>query len=139
MHLNSFYPVICTDWVAETAAFYTHYFGFESVFEADWYVSLKRAGEPVYELGILEAAHASLPEGKRSAVAGLILNFEVEDVDAEYRRLVEEAGLSVVYPLTSEEFGQRHFMLSDPSGILIDVITMIPFSGEFAGFEVEQH
>ena len=41
MEISSFYPVILTDQVAATAAFYTEHFGFEKVFEMDWYVSLK--------------------------------------------------------------------------------------------------
>ncbi|PFN00621.1 glyoxalase/bleomycin resistance/extradiol dioxygenase family protein, partial [Bacillus cereus] len=29
-------------------------------------------------------------------------------------------------PLRNEEFGQRHFITSDPNGVLIDIITIIP-------------
>ena len=35
--------------------------------------------------------------------------------------------------LKDEAFGQRHFIISDPAGVLIDVITPIPMTGEFAG------
>jgi uncharacterized glyoxalase superfamily protein PhnB len=138
MDLSSFYPVICTDRVAETASFYIKYFDFEVVFEVDWYASLKRDGDPAYELAILDASHDSLPFGKRYSVSGLLLNFEVADVDAEYRRLVEHGGLEPLLRLRDEEFGQRHFILEDPAGVLIDVIKMIPFSGKFADAEVAQ-
>ncbi|MFI0799363.1 hypothetical protein [Amycolatopsis lurida] len=64
---------------------------------------------------------------------GLLLNFEVEDVDAEHRRLVVDAGLPEALSLRSEDFGQRHFIVADPNGVLIDVIQEIPPTGDFAG------
>ncbi|MFI6026815.1 VOC family protein [Amycolatopsis magusensis] len=130
MKLSSFYPVLCTEAVAATRDFYVTHFGFEVVFDSGWYVSLRREGG--HELGIVDHTHPSVPEGSRRPVAGLILNFEVDDVDAEHRRLVEEAGLTPTLPLRSEEFGQRHFILTDPAGVLVDVITEIEPSAEFA-------
>ncbi|MCC3377755.1 glyoxalase/bleomycin resistance/extradiol dioxygenase family protein, partial [Cohnella sp. REN36] len=44
MKVSSFYPVILTDQVITTTAFYEDHFGCEKVFEADWYVSLKMPG-----------------------------------------------------------------------------------------------
>jgi catechol 2,3-dioxygenase-like lactoylglutathione lyase family enzyme len=133
VNLSSFYPVICTDRVADTHDFYTTHFGFEIVFEADWYVSLRRPGTPAYELAILDATHSSLPAGFHKQVSGLLLNFEVDDVDAEYERLVTQNGLEALIPLRDEVFGQRHFIVADPSGVLVDIITEIPPSDEFAG------
>lgn len=63
----------------------------------------------------------------------MLLDFEVEDVDAEYQRLVRDAGLPERLSLRSEDFGQRHFILQAPDGVLIDVITPIRMAGEFAG------
>ncbi|WP_129664718.1 VOC family protein [Phytoactinopolyspora endophytica] len=132
MKLSSFYPVIATENVEASRDFYVEHFGFTVVFEVDWYVSLRRDGDPAYELAILDATHPTIPEGYRKPVAGLLLNFEVDDVDAEHRRLVDGAGLTPALPLRSEDFGQRHFIVTDPSGVLIDVITEIPPSEEFA-------
>ena len=131
MQIASFYPVLCTDQVAATRDFYVGLFGFEVVFDADWYVSLRRDGEPAYELAILDAGHATLPAGYRQTVGGLLLNFEVDDVDAEYQRLVTDGGHTPVLPLRSEDFGQRHFIIADPAGSLVDVITEIPPSDAF--------
>ncbi|OKK01565.1 VOC family protein [Amycolatopsis sp. CB00013] len=130
MRLTSFYPVLMTEKIAETRDFYRDHFGFELTFEADWYVSLKR-GE--WELAILAPGHETIPGGAGKPVQGLLLNFEVEDVDAEHRRLVGAAGLPEALSLRSEEFGQRHFIVADPNGVLIDVIQEIPPTGEFAG------
>lgn len=127
--MTSFYPVLMSNDVATAAAFYTRHFGFEETFAAEWYVSLKR---DQWEIAILAYDHTTIPEGFRTPVTGILLNFEVEDVDAEYERLVNSAGLLERLPIRSENFGQRHFIIEAPDGVLIDVITPIPMSGEFA-------
>ena len=132
MELASFYPVIGTSRLRESLEFYTRHFGFEVTFEADWYVSLQRAGSPSYELALLDPTHPTVPEGYRRPVQGLLLNFEVADVDAEWERLVVRGGLTPELELRSETFGQRHFIVADPSGVLIDVITPIPPGAEYA-------
>lgn len=132
MNLTGFYPVIGTHRIAESQAFYTEQLGFETTFAADWYVSLKHSEQPHFELALLQPDHPTVPEGFRTAAAGMLLNFEVADVDAQYRRLVVEGGHRPVLDIRSEDFGQRHFIITDPNGILIDVITMIPPQGEFA-------
>ncbi|MFJ7126160.1 VOC family protein [Streptomyces sp. NPDC098101] len=131
--LSGFYPVLATGDVAASRDFYTRHFGFEVTFEADWYVSLRRPDAPQYELTLLDHAHPTVPEGHRAALrGGLLLNFEVGDVDAEHRRLVAGAGLPEVLSLRTEEFGQRHFVVAAPDGVLIDVITVVPPGEEYA-------
>ncbi|GAA2867141.1 VOC family protein [Nonomuraea rubra] len=129
MRLSSFYPVICTAKVAESRDFYVRLFGFEATFEADWYVSLRRGP---HELALLDHTHPTLPAAYRRPVTGLLLNVEVDDVDAEWGRLVEGEGLVPELALRDEDFGQRHFIVADPNGVLVDVITPIAPSGEFA-------
>ncbi|MFE4371290.1 VOC family protein [Streptomyces sp. NPDC056835] len=131
--LTSFYPVICTSKIQRSRDFYTGLMGFETTFEADWYVSLRRPGAQPYELALLDYDHPTLPAAYRTPVRGLLLNFEVADVDAEWERLVVREGLTAELELRSEDFGQRHFIVADPNGVLIDVITPIPPTGEYDG------
>ncbi|MCG7523533.1 VOC family protein [Streptomyces sp. OfavH-34-F] len=131
MKLTGFYPVIGTAKLRESHAFYTRLLGFETTFEADWYVSLRRPEAPGYELALLDHTHPTVPAGHRVPAQGLLLNFEVEDVDAEWDRLVTAEGLPPVLELRSEDFGQRHFIVSDPNGVLIDVITPITPTEEY--------
>jgi catechol 2,3-dioxygenase-like lactoylglutathione lyase family enzyme len=131
MNVKSLYPVICTSNIQASKQFYLQHFPFEISFEADWYVSLKTKTEPVFELALLEARHETLPEAYRKSISGgLLLNFEVENVDATYEDF-KTAGLPIYLELRSETFGQRHFITSDPNNILIDVIQVIPYSEEF--------
>lgn len=131
MKTTSYYPVILTRDVAGTAAFWREHFRFETRFESDWYVHLQSREDESVNLAILEGTHETIPEPGRGRVAGLILNFEVEDADAEYQR-ARAAGLPILLDLRDEEFGQRHFITSDPNGVLIDVIKPIPPSSAFA-------
>jgi catechol 2,3-dioxygenase-like lactoylglutathione lyase family enzyme len=139
--LTSFYPVLCTARLQESRDFYTGLLGFETTFEADWYVSLRRPGvagpdggpgAPSYELALVDHTHPTVPQAYRNPVRGLLLNFEVLDVDAEWERLVVRAGLRPELTLRSEDFGQRHFIVVDPNGVLIDVITPIAPAAEYA-------
>ena len=123
--------MICTSRLQESRDFYTGLLGFTTTFEADWYVSLRHGSLP-YELALLDDNHPTLPVGYRAPVQGLLLNIEVEDVDAEWERLVVRERLRPVLELRSEDFGQRHFIVADPNGVLIDVVTPIEPTGEFA-------
>ena len=135
MRTTSYYPVILTRDVAGTAAFYRRHLGFEAAFEADWYVHLT-AEDGRRNLAVLDHRHETIPELAREPVAGMILNFEVEDVDVVHARMAA-AGLVILTPLRDEPFGQRHFITADPNGVLIDVVTPIPPAPEFAALYSE--
>jgi catechol 2,3-dioxygenase-like lactoylglutathione lyase family enzyme len=131
MKLASYYPVIAAADPAETRDFYVRHFGFVAAFDSGWYVHLLRPDDRSVNLGIVAAGHDSVPVGHRNAVQGLLLNFELDDVDAEYERL-KAAGVPILLPLRDEAWGQRHFIAADPNGVMIDVIKPIPPSPEFA-------
>lgn len=130
MKCTQYYPVIQTEDVKATKSFYVDHFRFKVSFDADWYCHLQSSEDPGINLAILKGDHETIPTEGRRTVGGLILNFEVEDVDAEFQR-VHDAGLPILKALTDEAFGQRHFITRDPNGVLIDVIKPIPPVGEF--------
>ncbi len=130
MKSTSYYPVILTKDVQATCRFYVEYFRFASKFESDWYVHLQSNEDERVNLAILDCHHDTVPEMAKSPVSGLILNFEVEDVDKEYQR-VKANNLPMILDIQDEDFGQRHFIIADPNGVLIDIIKPIPPSAEF--------
>ncbi|HYW57854.1 MAG TPA: VOC family protein [Polaromonas sp.] len=130
MKISSYYPVLMARDVAATAAFYQDHFGFAPLFTSDWYVHLQSTTHRWVNLAIVEGQHPTIPEAGRGYANGLVLNFEVEDPDAEYARL-QAAGLPMMLSLRDEAFGQRHFIVADPNGVLIDVIKPIPPTGEY--------
>jgi catechol 2,3-dioxygenase-like lactoylglutathione lyase family enzyme len=130
MKCTQYYPVIMTDRVAETARFYVEHFRFQPVFETDWYVHLESKEDASVNLAVLSGDHKTIPEVGRGRVSGLLINFEVDDVDEEYARATR-SGLPIVLTLRDETFGQRHFITADPNGVLLDVIKLIPPTEEF--------
>lgn len=128
MSVTSFYPVLMSGDVPAAASFYRDIIGFETTFEADWYVSL-RLGD--FELAILAHDHPTVPAGYGALPKGVIVNLEVDDVDAVHRRLAEKPDVKIVLPLRDEDFGQRHFIVAAPDGVLLDVIQPTPPSDDY--------
>lgn len=130
MRVASYYPVLGTNDVEGTVAFYRNLFGFVPAFEADWYVHLTLPEQPSVNLAILDCSHESVPTHGRAVARGILLNFEMEDVDAEYQR-IRGAGATVLLPLRDEPWGQRHFIVEGPDGVMIDVIKNIEPSKDY--------
>jgi catechol 2,3-dioxygenase-like lactoylglutathione lyase family enzyme len=133
VRLTSFYPVLCSSDVESARRFYTGLFDFEVTFATDWYVSLRRELDFPSELALLDHTHPTIPEAYRRPPQGVLLNPEVTDVDEEWERLAIREGLTVELGLRTEGFGQRHFIVAGPDGVLIDVITPIAPSPDYAG------
>lgn len=103
-----------TEKLQESKEFYLRHFGFQLVFENDWYVELVT---PARDAGI----SFTLPQreaGEFFNGRGVILSFEVEDADAEYARL-KAAGLSIAQALEDKPWGERSFAVNDPNGLHI--------------------
>jgi uncharacterized glyoxalase superfamily protein PhnB len=122
--VNSYYPVLCVNDVAETANFYKQHFNFEAAFENEWYVHLRMKDTPEVNLAIVDGNHESVPAEWRRTVQGVLINFELEEVDAFYAEL-KASGLEMLLDLRDEPWGQRHFIVNDPAGTMIDVIKVI--------------
>ncbi len=135
MQHRSLFPVIITSALAAARDFYVQHLGFHVVFDADWYVQLHAprvdGGIPL-ELAFMSPDLISQPFLLRPAFngQGMIVTIEVNDVDALYQSL-REAGYEMVLELQDEPWGQRHFLLCDPSGTLLDVVKQIPPASEY--------
>ena len=125
--LKSFYPVLMLDKIREQADFFINFFNFEESFVCDWYISLKN--DNGFELALIDSQHETIPNNYRHMTKGVILNFEVDDVDKIYNSIKDK--VNIVYDIKNEDFGQRHFIVEGPNKILIDVIQPIPPSEEF--------
>lgn len=131
MKLTSYYPVLLSENVTKAAEFYIRHFHFQPLYQADWYVHLQSRDDASVNLGLVAKDHETIPEVGRGRTGGMLLNFEVEEVDMHCVRLQAE-GARIALPLRDEEFGQRHFIVEGPDGVLIDVIRPIPPSAEQA-------
>lgn len=129
--ITSCYPVLASSDVGAAAEFYERHLGFRRLFESDWYVHLQQVQHPEVSLALLDANHETVPADQRTPAKGVLINFEVDDVDAEYARLMDTGG-EVVLSLRDEPWGQRHFILRGPDGVLLDIIKPISPSEQFA-------
>jgi uncharacterized glyoxalase superfamily protein PhnB len=58
------------------------------------------------------------------------VTLEVNDDDLLHQKL-QDAGYEILIGLQDEPWGQRHFLLRDPSGTLLDVVKQIPPTFEY--------
>jgi predicted enzyme related to lactoylglutathione lyase len=83
--------------------------------DMDWIVTLVSPGNPT--------AQISLVRGPTSpSQSQLSLSIEVADVDAAHAQGVAR-GVPIVYPLTTEPWGVRRFHVTDPNGVVINVMS----------------
>jgi catechol 2,3-dioxygenase-like lactoylglutathione lyase family enzyme len=108
-------PNIRTDRPVETRDFLVDLLGFEVAMDMGWVVTLASPTNP--------SAQITIVSGDDMAAPGI--SVEVADVDAVHAKAVER-GFEIAYPLRDEEWGVRRFMLRDPSGTIVNVLSHIP-------------
>ncbi|MEM9068473.1 MAG: VOC family protein [Myxococcota bacterium] len=129
--LNALYPVLGSNKLRESRDFYRALFDLRVSFENDWYISLATETEPHQQIAFVAHDHESVPTESRQLAAGFLVTLEVEDVDALWKR-AQTLTLEPVLSIRDEAWGQRHFIVRDPNGVLVDVVQPIPPSAEFA-------
>ena len=121
MKINASAVSLNVDDVAASARFLTGHFGFTEEMSADDFISLARPDTGM-NVVFLRRGMDMLPEDQRhDHAAGLILAFEVDNLEAELARLQAE-GVTVTMPLRSEEWGERAFQVRDPNGVIIELL-----------------
>jgi len=126
--MNSLFPDICTDHLARSRDFYRDLLGFEVVFENSWYVQMHHPKQPAAQIAFVQRDHDSVPKPYGTRPQGVLVTVELDDVDACHAH-ARALGIEPVYALVSEVWGQRHFMVEDPNGLLVDVVQLIPPPG----------
>ncbi len=108
-----------------SAAFVQEHFGFTEEMAADGFVSLSRP-----DVGFnLIYLRTGLPTFKPAALAGhhadgLLIALVVDDIDAEYDRLIA-AGVDITTPIETEEWGERYFQVTDPCGVVLQLVQWV--------------
>lgn len=117
---------IVTKKIAESKAFYTNNLGFGVIFENDFYLLL-HTPDGTTAISFLLPEHPSQQPifQKPFNGQGVYLTIEVEDVDALYD-VIKKKGLKITIELRDEPWGDRHFAITDPNGIGIDLVKYAP-------------
>lgn len=111
---------LCSMDVQTSKAFYTQLLDFETRYDSDWYVQLCSPHDDGIEFGVIRYDHELVPNEYRRLPSGMYLTFMVPDVNASYARALE-MNLDIIQEPRNEFYGQRRFLVKDPSGCLIDI------------------
>ncbi len=114
------FPLLQVESPSNAARFYTEHFGFEPVFESEWYFQIRCGAQ---EIAFIKTGHHSIPRDRHGDSRHVCLTLEVDDVDSAYARV--KRAMHVVTTPRDEEWGQRHFLGYDPSGIMLDIMAML--------------
>ena len=112
MTINRAVPNIKSERPADTRDFFVDLLGFEVAMDMGWVVTLASPANPSAQVTIIGNDDPAAPG----------ISVEVADVDAVHAKAVEQ-DLEIAYPLRDEEWGVRRFMLREPSGMTVNVLS----------------
>ncbi|WP_029895335.1 VOC family protein [Nocardia brasiliensis] len=108
-----------------SAEFLIEHLGFTEKMSADGFVSLERPNAGMNVIYLRTGLKSFKPANSAgSAGEGLLVVFEVDDIDAEYARLQGE-GVPIETPIETEEWGERYFQMRDPNGIILQLVQWV--------------
>ena len=117
---SSFFVLIVND-LDSAKSFYRDNFGFNIVFENEWYLHL--VSDSGIQVAFMLPNQPSQPDifKKQYDGNGFVLSLEVDDADQAFSQ-ANKNSLDIALELKSEEWGQRHFAIKDPNGVYIDIV-----------------
>jgi predicted enzyme related to lactoylglutathione lyase len=119
-------PNVASDNFVASRDFYSAMFDLiVSVELDDWYLQLMSESEPRLNIGFLQPGDELFARGTPSPrPAGVILTVHVDDVDEAYQR-AKRLGAEIPADIRNEDYGQRHFLVVDPNGLVLNVMSAI--------------
>jgi catechol 2,3-dioxygenase-like lactoylglutathione lyase family enzyme len=105
-------PNLRSDRPEETRDFFVGLLGFEPAMDLGWVMTVASPDNPTAQVTIVANDDPAAPG----------ISIEVDDVDAVHARAVEQ-GYEIAYPLRDEEWGVRRFMLREPGGTIVNVLS----------------
>src|ERR671915_842158 len=105
-------PNIRSERPAATRDFFLDLFGFEVAMDMGWVVTVASPTNPSVQVTIIGNDDPAAPG----------ISVEVADVDAAHAKAVQQ-GFEIAYPLRDEDWGVRRFMLREPSGTVVNVLS----------------
>lgn len=114
MTIKRIVPDITSERVDESRKFYGEFLGLNLAMDMGWILTFVSPTNPTAQVTLLAAPTSPVPNPH--------LSIEVEDVNAVYAQAVS-LGVPIVYPLTDEPWGVRRFFVSDPNGVVINLVS----------------
>jgi catechol 2,3-dioxygenase-like lactoylglutathione lyase family enzyme len=123
--VTGWFADLCVADVVRSREFYARLLGLEVAVDHGWYVELAD-DEGRVVLALVEDGHETVPAASAGPPRGLLVSFEVDDATA-VRATADELGAPTIVELRTE-LGQRHVMVADPDGTIVDVIERVPMT-----------
>lgn len=113
------------DDVQASAAFFNDHFDFQEVMAQDGFASLSRE-DAGFNVVLLRAGLDTFKPASHAGTAGtgLLIVFEVDDIDAEWHRLGSR-DLVIPTAIETEPWGERYFQVLDPNGIIVQLVQWV--------------
>ena len=115
-NIGSNQPEACRD-------FYVGFLGLQVGMDMGWIATYVSPSNPTAQISIAQSATAE-PAASMWSIAhdlAFSLSVEVADVDHLHAKAVAR-GYKIVHPLTDEPWGVRRFVVTDPNGVLINIM-----------------
>jgi uncharacterized glyoxalase superfamily protein PhnB len=112
VYVSRVVPNIKSQRPADTREFFVRLLGFEVAMEMEWVMTLTSPTNPSAQVTIVGNDDMAAPG----------ISVEVNDVDAVHAAATEH-GFEIVSPLRDEKWGVRRFMLREPSGTVVNVVS----------------
>ncbi|WP_309032723.1 MULTISPECIES: VOC family protein [Streptomyces] len=121
MHVSASTVSLTVADVDASRDFLCTHLGYQVAMADDGFCSLTREDAAV-DVVLLSSGTEVLPAGRRKREAdGLILTLAVTGLAAEEARL-RAAGASLTMPLRQEPWGERPFRMTDPNGVVVQLV-----------------
>jgi len=105
-------PNIRTERPEETRDFFVGLLGFEVAMDLDWVVTVASPTNSSAQVTIISNDDPAAPG----------ISVGVDDVDAVHAKALDQ-GIEIAYPLRDEEWGVRRFMVREPSGTIVNIVS----------------
>jgi catechol 2,3-dioxygenase-like lactoylglutathione lyase family enzyme len=116
------FPDLCVGDVTASVAWYRALLDLDVVIDQGWYAELGVGGATL--VAFVQSGHETVPPHAGRRPGGVLVSFEVDDATSVAAR-ADALGLDVAVELTVE-LGQRHLMVVDPDGAIVDIVERVP-------------
>lgn len=118
--------------VDASAAWAQKHLGFSVAMAADGFSSLQRPDAGINLIYLRTGLSTFKPASAAVNAAGLLVVFTVDSIDEDYARLQGE-GATIVTPIETEPWGERYFQMTDPNGVVYQLVQWVEPTEEYAG------
>ena len=108
-------PNIGSDQPDACREFYAGFLGLTMAMDMGWIATYVSPSNPTAQISMVRGG------GAKPAPSAVSISVEVEDVDHLHREALAR-NYAIVYPLTNEPWGVRRLAVTDPNGILINIM-----------------